>query len=497
LTSYLPKFSAGTLVVSLGSDGECALNVNGGSMSCVTVEAPAMNSSGTALVSVNGADTSFNVSGSFSLGLSGNGTLGIAGGAMMNSGDARLGGFSGFANATIDGPGTSWNVTGSLSVNGPAIGSSSSLTISNGARVAAGGFGIGRAGQLRIVSGGMLNSQNAGIENDSIDWPSKIVVDGDGSIWNIETFLRFGPSRGTAELDVTGGGTVIVVGNATVIAGSADDNRGTASILVDGPKSTFAIGQTLQLGGNSGGTLTVSNGANVSSGSALIYPKNFKIPGTALVTGAGSKWTTSGDFILDGMLTISDGGQVGVGGLMIIQDGGELHGDGTVTGNVQNGVLVAPGTSPGRLTIAGNYSQLSSGTLQIELAGINPGTSYDQLSVTGSTSVDGKLQISLLNSFAPKLGDSFDILDWGTLSGAFSSLQLPALGNDLAWDTSQLYTTGVISVTTVPEPAAAVLLGMAVPALLGVFFANSRTGNALRRMTKRASLVNSPNSGVR
>jgi hypothetical protein len=52
----------------------------------------------------------------------------------------------------------------------------------------------------------------------------------------------------------------------------------------------------------------------------------------------------------------------------------------------------------------------------------------------------------LINGFNPTAGNSFDILDWGTLAGTFSSLQLPVLGGTLVWNTSQLYTLGVISV---------------------------------------------------
>jgi hypothetical protein len=47
------------------------------------------------------------------------------------------------------------------------------------------------------------------------------------------------------------------------------------------------------------------------------------------------------------------------------------------------------------------------------------------------------------------LGNSFDLLDWGSISGTFSTLQLPSPGGTLGWDTSHLYTTGVISVVDV------------------------------------------------
>ena len=231
-----------------------------------------------------------------------------------------------------------------------------------------------------------------------------------------------------------------------------------AMAIVDGACSSLTVGGNLQVGGNSGGSLTISNGARVADATSVVYPKSFNTPGTVTVTGNASEWTTLGNLILDGALTVSDGGRVTVGGLLLIQEAGELHGDGTVVGNVSNGVMVAPGASPGRLTISGNYSQLFSGTLQIELAGTTPGTSYDQLVVNGSTSLAGALLVSLINSFTPKRGDSFDILDWGTLSGTFSTLQLPVLDSGLAWNTSQLYTTGVISVTAVPEPAAGIIL---------------------------------------
>ncbi len=119
--------------------------------------------------------------------------------------------------------------------------------------------------------------------------------------------------------------------------------------------------------------------------------------------------------------------------------------------------------SPGVMQIAGNYTQTTFGTLQIELGGLSQGNNYDQLLVSGSATHGGTLNVLLINGFTPSLGDSFDILDWGTLSGTFSTLQLPALDGSLGWDTSQLYTTGTLAVTTVPEPASLLLLAMTAP----------------------------------
>jgi hypothetical protein len=123
--------------------------------------------------------------------------------------------------------------------------------------------------------------------------------------------------------------------------------------------------------------------------------------------------------------------------------GGTLH-VGTFTGNLVNsGGVLAPGASPGTTTVAGNYTQ-SSGTLQMELASL---ASFDELVVNGNLMLGGVLQISLLGGYSPTAGASFDILDWsGSRNGTFTSLVLPNLSGSLAWNTSQLYTTGVLSV---------------------------------------------------
>jgi hypothetical protein len=68
------------------------------------------------------------------------------------------------------------------------------------------------------------------------------------------------------------------------------------------------------------------------------------------------------------------------------------------------------------------------------------------------------LNVLLYGGYIPQAGDRFDIINWGTLTGTFGTLNLPALSTGLAWDTSKLYTTGVLSVVStangnVPLPA--------------------------------------------
>jgi hypothetical protein len=99
----------------------------------------------------------------------------------------------------------------------------------------------------------------------------------------------------------------------------------------------------------------------------------------------------------------------------------------------------------GTLHLGGDYNQTAGGKLEIELASL---ATHDALEVTGMANLAGTLAVTLINGFTPQAGQAFDILDWGGLTGTFTSLVLPALPGSLAWDASQLYTTGVLAVAS-------------------------------------------------
>ncbi len=108
-----------------------------------------------------------------------------------------------------------------------------------------------------------------------------------------------------------------------------------------------------------------------------------------------------------------------------------------------------PGHSPGVVTFAGDLFYGSFATLHIELGGTTQGVEYDHVQVAGQLALGGTLNVSLIDTkdgvFEPQAGQSFDILDWGSLAGTFDAIHLPIL-EGLEWNTSQLYTTGVLSV---------------------------------------------------
>ncbi len=49
-------------------------------------------------------------------------------------------------------------------------------------------------------------------------------------------------------------------------------------------------------------------------------------------------------------------------------NGGSLDGTGIIQANVINAAVITPGDQPGTLTIQGNYTQASSGALDIDIA---------------------------------------------------------------------------------------------------------------------------------
>ena len=72
------------------------------------------------------------------------------------------------------------------------------------------------------------------------------------------------------------------------------------------------------------------------------------------------------------------------------------------------GGIVAPGASPGRLTVQGELA-LSNDVVRMELNGTVAGTSYDQLRVSGPVILDGsRLELSL--GFTPAINDAFTLI---------------------------------------------------------------------------------------
>jgi autotransporter-associated beta strand protein len=163
--------------------------------------------------------------------------------------------------------------------------------------------------------------------------------------------------------------------------------------------------------------------------------------GAATLTLAGANFYGGGTQVNGGTLRVNGS----IAGELTVNLGGILQGVGSIGGLVTcaSGGTLAPGNSPGALAV--RALALDSGAqTQIELGGATRGSQYDAILVGGNATLGGTLNVSLINDFSPALGDSFDLIDWGATSGVFDSVNLPALSAGLAWDASNLYSSGAL-----------------------------------------------------
>lgn len=207
-------------------------------------------------------------------------------------------------------------------------------------------------------------------------------------------------------------------------------------------------------GGATSATLNVAGvGAEVihTGANVLRIGNNANVGGSAVINVRdGGKFTTSAGLassvIIEttGKINLEAGGvfharrPVHMNGGQFNVTGGTLHVE-EFNGNLLNqGGTLAPGQPTGSrigvTTINGQYGQQPAGTLKIEISGLLP-DQRDRVLVTGNALLAGTIDISLLNGFAPALGNSFTILETnvGNVDGQFQSLLAPVV-NDRTFD---------------------------------------------------------------
>ena len=100
-----------------------------------------------------------------------------------------------------------------------------------------------------------------------------------------------------------------------------------------------------------------------------------------------------------------------------------LAGSGSLDVSLFNTGVVSPGYSPGVENFV-NYTQAHSGTLLIEIGGNTPGTGdhhYDQLNVSGGAVLDGTLSVALWGGYKPTDGETFTVMNYGSVTGKFDT----------------------------------------------------------------------------
>jgi hypothetical protein len=203
---------------------------------------------------------------------------------------------------------------------------------------------------------------------------------------------------------VTNAANITLTGASSQILNSSNGANALANFATNASTGFFGL--------QGGRSLTTSEAFSNAGSLAISSGSNFTVGGTGMFT------QTRGITVDDGALTLASTGTFNL-------QGGSLFGTGAITGALASSGTITPGdiVKPGQtgiLTDTGSYTQNSTGTLDIGIRGTTPGTQYDQLNPT-TANLNGTLNINLFG-FVPSIGSTFDIMNFSSESGHFSTV---------------------------------------------------------------------------
>ncbi|HEX8550818.1 MAG TPA: Ig-like domain repeat protein, partial [Abditibacteriaceae bacterium] len=141
-----------------------------------------------------------------------------------------------------------------------------------------------------------------------------------------------------------------------------------------------------------------------------------------------------------GTLTLKDSGYINHNNdsvtvsRIVNQSGGTFNvaGDAGFTGNVgifDNQGTLAIGNPLKRVSFGWTFIQGSTGKLNIKIGGADAAVpQFDQLAISGSATLGGALNVSLVNGYTAPTGATFKVLTFASGSGQFSSVNSPFVG---------------------------------------------------------------------
>ena len=161
---------------------------------------------------------------------------------------------------------------------------------------------------------------------------------------------------------------------------------------------------------DSSGTIAVDTGTlAVSSGEIIVNGGQAQVDsGSTLTLSRMPQGTQFDTVIANGTFRVNDSG--GSGRADYPQALGQtMSGTGTARLNLLQSGTVAPGTSPGTLTVDGDLTQNATAITEIEIGGTTAGQ-FDVLNVTDQATIAGTFVITFINSFVPQVGDQFAVV---------------------------------------------------------------------------------------
>ncbi len=277
---------------------------------------------------VTGAGSTFQTTGQLSV--AGGSTMNVVNGGSLFSVNAVNVGTSGAGSLTVDGAGSSANALASSTWGS---GSTATVTFSNAATgsfigsllIAASSLG-GTAATVSILSGATVSSGSLSVASAGGGSSGSLTIDGATSAMTLG-----GASTFTLGSSFTGPGTLTLQNGGTINAGTGTATvNSTGTLAING--GTYNANGNLTLNGgqltrNGAGTLTLAQDKTLTvqaGGDAVITGLFQQLNRANLnVTGAGSTFTTTGDFQWEGgnntltLVSVQSGG--------LLSSGGSLH----------------------------------------------------------------------------------------------------------------------------------------------------------------------------
>ena len=240
------------------------------------------------------------------------------------------------------------------------------------------------------------------------------------------------------------------VNNSGDILATGAQRNGT--FYVDGTADNFTLNNSgsIDATGGSGSGLSVQvgsftgdvqNGTVFNSGSIIGNGDSGLDAGIRLFSSNGST-TFSGDIFnnVDGFIS-ADGSPA-----VLVQDGVLFEGSLINAGQIDGSVSLA----------SGDFELLDSSLLSLTIDSL---TDFDTVNIADDLLFGGSLELNFSDPFAFEVGQTFDLFDFGSVSGSFSSIS----SGPLALDFSNLSTQGTVTIagnsaTAVPEPSSFTVL---------------------------------------
>jgi T5SS/PEP-CTERM-associated repeat protein len=208
----------------------------------------------------------------------------------------------------------------------------------------------------------------------------------------------------------------LVLGDATKVNGFY--GNGTLTVgqaivsLADANDAVFDSAALVTLGNGAGpGTLNADNGLTLDFGGNVTGFGSINTPNDAATP-----------LINNGHITGNSPGEP-------VTLSGYVKGVGTLDNAVITGTDT-PGFSPATV-YRGSVGY--AGTLEIEIGGSGAGA-FDRLIHSGTATLGGTLDLTLINGFSPSLGDTFELLTANSITGTFNNILGADLGGGLMFD---------------------------------------------------------------